>query len=105
MRKRRSSGKHRQVTAELENLFSFLRFPSISTDSRHAGDVRACAEWLLEKLTAMGLDAQVHETPKHPVVTARNAHLEGRRTVLITVTMMCSRWIHSISGPPTRSSP
>jgi acetylornithine deacetylase/succinyl-diaminopimelate desuccinylase-like protein len=83
LRKRHSDGKHRQVTAELENLFSFLRFPSISTDSRHAVDVRACAEWLLGKLTAMGLDAQVHETPKHPVVTARNAHVEGRRTVLI----------------------
>jgi acetylornithine deacetylase/succinyl-diaminopimelate desuccinylase-like protein len=71
------------VTAELEDLFSFLRFPSISTDSRHAGDVRACADWLSAKLTGMGLTTQVHETPKHPVITARNAHVPGRRTVLI----------------------
>ncbi len=83
MRKRHSGGKHHPVTAELEDLFSFLRFPSISTDSRHAGDVRACADWLSAKLTGMGLTTQVHETPKHPVITARNAHVPGRRTVLI----------------------
>jgi acetylornithine deacetylase/succinyl-diaminopimelate desuccinylase-like protein len=71
------------VTPDLEDLFSFLRFPSISTDSRHADDVRACASWLLAKLGAMGLETELHETPKHPVVVARNAHVPGRRTVLI----------------------
>lgn len=71
------------MTAELEDLFSFLRFPSISTDSRHAGDVRACADWLSAKLTGMGLTTVIHETPKHPVITGRNAHVPGRRTVLI----------------------
>ena len=76
-------GNIRPVTPALEELFSFLRFPSISTDSRHAGDVRNCAEWLLAKLTGMGLDATLHETPKHPLVIARNTHVPGRRTLLI----------------------
>ncbi|MEI6606563.1 MAG: dipeptidase [Verrucomicrobiota bacterium] len=71
------------MTSELKDLFAFLRFPSISTDSRHAGDVRACAEWLQAKLSAMGLSTQLHETPGHPLVLARNAHVAGRRTVLI----------------------
>lgn len=71
------------VTPELEDLFSFLRYPSISTDSAHAADVRACAAWLMEKLGAMGLTAELHQTPKHPVVIARNEHIAGRRTVLI----------------------
>ncbi|MEO7100575.1 MAG: dipeptidase [Luteolibacter sp.] len=71
------------MTPELENLFSFLRFPSVSTDSRHAGDVRACAEWLLSKLSEMGLRTELHDTPGHPIVIARNAHVAGRRTVLI----------------------
>jgi acetylornithine deacetylase/succinyl-diaminopimelate desuccinylase-like protein len=75
--------KHIQVTPELEDLFSFLRFPSISTDSTHAGDVRSCAEWLVAKLAGMGLATAVHETPKHPIVTARTPHVAGRRTVLI----------------------
>ncbi len=71
------------MNPQLENLFSFLRFPSVSTDSRHNGDVRACAEWLICKLREMGLTTELHETPKHPVVLARNAHVAGRRTVLV----------------------
>jgi acetylornithine deacetylase/succinyl-diaminopimelate desuccinylase-like protein len=71
------------VTPELETLFSFLRFPSISTDSAHTGDVRACAEWLISKLGGLGLATELHETARHPVVIARNEHQAGRRTVLI----------------------
>jgi acetylornithine deacetylase/succinyl-diaminopimelate desuccinylase-like protein len=71
------------VTPELDSLFSFLRFPSISTDSRHTADVRACADWLIGRLSGMGLATELHETPKHPIVIARNTHQPGRRTVLI----------------------
>ncbi len=71
------------VTPDLEDLFAFLRFPSISTDSRHTDDVHACAAWLVEKLNGMGLETQLHETQRHPLVIARNAHLPGRHTVLI----------------------
>jgi len=73
----------RAVTPELEDLFAFLRFPSVSTDSRNAGDVRDCANWLVKKLTGMGLQATLHDTPGHPIVVAKNEHVEGRRTVLI----------------------
>jgi acetylornithine deacetylase/succinyl-diaminopimelate desuccinylase-like protein len=83
LREAPADGNHHRVTSELEELFAFLRFPSISTDSQHAGDVRACAEWLLAKLADMGLSSELHTTPKHPVVIARNAHLPGRRTVLV----------------------
>ncbi len=75
--------KHHELTPQLEDLFSFLRFPSISTDSKHAGDVRACAEWLIAKLGGMGLATELHDTPKHPIIVARNSHVAGRRTVLI----------------------
>lgn len=68
---------------QLDDLFDFLRFPSISTASEHAADVRACGEWLVNKLTEIGLNVELHETPKHPVVVARNKHQEGRKTVLI----------------------
>jgi len=71
------------VTPQLEDLFSFLRFASISTDSAHTGDVRACADWLLNKLSGMGLSATLHETSRHPIVVAKNEHVTGRRTVLI----------------------
>jgi acetylornithine deacetylase/succinyl-diaminopimelate desuccinylase-like protein len=76
-------GVNHELTPQLEDLFSFLRFPSISTDSKHAGDVQACAEWLIDKLSGMGLTTELHETPKHPIVVAKNPHITGRRTVLI----------------------
>ncbi|QQL44991.1 dipeptidase [Sulfuriroseicoccus oceanibius] len=71
------------MTPELSQLFEFLRFPSISTDSAYSGDVRACAEWLQAKLSGMGLDAQLHETPGHPIVVAKNEHRDGVPTVMI----------------------
>ncbi len=71
------------MSPALEDLFSFLRFASVSTDSSRAPDVRACADWLCAKLRAMGLDVELHETPRHPVVVARNVHVAGRRTVMI----------------------
>ncbi len=71
------------MTSELERLFEHLRFPSISTDSRHVADVRANAEWLKGQFVEMGLQTELHETPGHPVIVARNEKVEGRPTVLI----------------------
>jgi acetylornithine deacetylase/succinyl-diaminopimelate desuccinylase-like protein len=71
------------MTPQLEDLFAFLRFPSISTDSHHTEDVRACADWLMEKLNSMGLATEFHPTPGHPIVIARNEHHADKKTVLI----------------------
>ncbi len=67
----------------LEELTSFLRFPSISTQPEHAPDLVACAEWLREKLTTIGLTATVHPTPGSPVVIASTPRDPAKRTVLI----------------------
>lgn len=67
----------------LDALFEHLRFPSISTDSHHAGDVRACGEWLAARGRAMGLTAEIHETPGHPVVVLKSLPKPDRPTVLI----------------------
>ncbi|MDD5260265.1 MAG: dipeptidase [Methylacidiphilales bacterium] len=69
--------------AHLEDLISFLRHPSISTDPAHKNDVAACAKWVNEKLTSIGLDSRIYPTPGHPVLVARNRHQPGRKTVLI----------------------
>ncbi len=71
------------MTPELQDLFAFLAFPSVSTDSKHKSDVRDCANWIVGKLSAAGLDTQLHETPGNPIVVARNAHKPDRKTVLI----------------------
>lgn len=70
-------------TPHLDALFEHLRFPSISTDSTHASDVRACGEWLAARGNAMGLTAEVHETPGHPVVVMKSAPKPDRPTVMI----------------------
>ncbi|MGB0293093.1 MAG: dipeptidase [Luteolibacter sp.] len=71
------------MTPELEDLFKFLRFSSISTDSNYTDDTRACADWLIAKLNGMGLTAELHETARHPIVIARNEHTDDRPTVMI----------------------
>ena len=67
----------------LDSLLTCLRFPSVSTDSAHAEDVRACAQWLAGFLQDSGLNTTVHSTPGHPIVVARNTHRPGRPTVLL----------------------
>jgi len=67
----------------LEDFYTFLRFPSVSTDDDYAEKLNECAHWLIEKLTAIGLEAELVPTPGHPVVWARNKHQPGRRTVMI----------------------
>lgn len=69
--------------AAVEDLLQLLRFASVSTDATKAPQVQACADWVVSKLQAIGLTAEKHETPGHPVVTARNEHRQGRPTVMI----------------------
>jgi acetylornithine deacetylase/succinyl-diaminopimelate desuccinylase-like protein len=67
----------------LDDLFEFLRFPSVSADSQFKSSVVACADWLTGRLQRAGLHAQKYETAGHPVVVARNEQRTDRRTVLI----------------------
>src|SRR5213078_313323 len=67
----------------LKEYFSFLRFPSVSTDQKFAAKVRECADWVSQKLTTIGLESKVVATAGHPIVWARNKHKNGRPTVLI----------------------
>src|SRR5438067_12440182 len=71
------------MNSQVEDLLEFLRFPSISTDRAYTDHVSECAEWLFNKFRAMGLAAEVHGTPGHPIIVARNAPRPERRTVMI----------------------
>ena len=67
----------------LEELIEFLRIPSVSADPRHKGDVRRAAEYLEERLAALGFTSEVHDTPGHPLVLAERRVDENAPTVLI----------------------
>lgn len=53
-----------------DDLFEFLRIPSVSARSEHAGDVRRAAEWLHGKLAALGFATETLPTAGHPIVLA-----------------------------------
>src|SRR5215211_387816 len=69
--------------SHLEDYYTFLRFPSVSTDDEFAEKLVECGHWLVEKLSAIGLEARLMPTPGHPVVWAKNKHKPGRKTVMI----------------------
>lgn len=67
----------------LEDYYSFLRFPSVSTDDQYKEKLDQCADWLVKKLKSIGLETELVPTKGHPIVWARNKHQPGRRAVLI----------------------
>jgi acetylornithine deacetylase/succinyl-diaminopimelate desuccinylase-like protein len=67
-----------------EELFDFLRIPSISARSEHNGDCRRAAEWFAERTQAIGLATDVLETGGHPAVIAEwRGAKKGAPTVLV----------------------
>ncbi|MCI0436333.1 MAG: dipeptidase [Gemmatimonadetes bacterium] len=51
-----------------EELFDFLRVPSVSARSEHKADTRRAAEWLASRMREIGLEVSIEETPGHPIV-------------------------------------
>jgi acetylornithine deacetylase/succinyl-diaminopimelate desuccinylase-like protein len=66
-----------------EELKELLRIPSISADSRHQEDVRRAAGWLVEHLRQIGLQAELIETPGHPIVYAESPPVPGAPIALV----------------------
>jgi acetylornithine deacetylase/succinyl-diaminopimelate desuccinylase-like protein len=54
--------------AWLEELYEWLRIPSISADPAHADDVRRAGEWLREFVRGAGGEAELVETETFPLV-------------------------------------
>ena len=68
----------------LAELGEFIRFPSVSAQPRHAGDVRRCAAWLAGQLRTIGMEhVELVHTGRHPIVAADWLHAPGQSTVLI----------------------
>jgi len=68
----------------LSDLKQFIRIPSVSSDPKHAPDVKRCAEWLAHHLRRIGLEnVSVIRTLRHPIVYADWLHSRTGPTVLI----------------------
>ncbi len=68
----------------LEELISFLKIPSISTDSNSKADVDRCAHWLKDHLFNIGItNVQLEETPGHPIIYAEYLIDASKPTILL----------------------
>jgi len=67
----------------LAELLDLLRIPSVSTDPERVADVRRAAAFMAAALERAGLAARVHETDRHPIVTAASPLVPGAPTVLV----------------------
>lgn len=56
------------LEASLERLMTFLRIPSISTDPAYRAECQNAADWLVADLESLGVQAEAHPTPGHPMV-------------------------------------
>src|SRR5262245_54494897 len=68
----------------LAELMEFVRFPIVSAEPKHAGDIKNCASWLANHLSRIGLDdVRIIPTKRHPLVFASSRRARGRPTLLI----------------------
>ena len=68
----------------IEELFEFLRIPSISSLSENAADVNRAATWVSERLKKAGIeDVRIIATEGHPVVYGHWLHADNKPTILI----------------------
>jgi acetylornithine deacetylase/succinyl-diaminopimelate desuccinylase-like protein len=67
----------------LNELFEFLRIPSVSAQSEHKPDIERAAKWVAEKLRAAGLDnVEILPTKMHPLVYGESLRAPGKPTIL-----------------------
>ena len=68
----------------LAELKDFIRFPTVSAQPRHEGDMRRCASWLARHLLHVGLEGvRVVATARHPLVYGEWLGAAHRPTLLI----------------------
>jgi acetylornithine deacetylase/succinyl-diaminopimelate desuccinylase-like protein len=66
-----------------DELFEFLRIPSVSARSEHNADTARAAEWLKEALEKIGMTARLHPTSGHPIVVGEWRGAPGAPTALV----------------------
>lgn len=68
----------------LDELFELLRIPSVSADSKYAGDVKRAAEYISKKLKDAGADfVEISPTKGHPIVYGEKIIDKNLPTVIV----------------------
>jgi acetylornithine deacetylase/succinyl-diaminopimelate desuccinylase-like protein len=67
-----------------DELFEFLRIPSVSARTEHNADTARAADWLASSLESIGMQTTVHKTPGHPIVVGEwRGAAKGAPTILV----------------------
>src|SRR5215475_10739588 len=67
-----------------DELFAFLRIPSVSARSEHNADTARAADWVANSLQSIGVTATVYPTKGHPIVVGEWREAPpGAPTVLV----------------------
>jgi acetylornithine deacetylase/succinyl-diaminopimelate desuccinylase-like protein len=66
-----------------EQLKALIRIPSVSCQPDHDADTRRAASFVRDDLASMGLDSELIETARHPLVYAEWSGAAGAPTILI----------------------
>ncbi len=66
-----------QLDGAVERLADFLRIPSVSTDSKFDAETRRAGAWLVDELRRIGFNAELRDTPGHPMVVAHHPGPSG----------------------------
>ncbi len=66
-----------------EELFEFLRIPSVSARSEHNADVARAATWLKGSMEKAGMTARIYPTAGHPIVVGEWRNAPGAPTALV----------------------
>jgi acetylornithine deacetylase/succinyl-diaminopimelate desuccinylase-like protein len=66
----------------LEELKTFIRFPSVSAQPEHKQDMIDCAQWLVDHLAGIGLEAKLIKGDGHPIVWALAKGSSDRRLII-----------------------
>lgn len=67
----------------LDELKAWVAIPSISADPEHRQDVRTCCERLVQRMSEIGLEAQVLETGGNPLAYGQWLQAPGKPTIII----------------------
>lgn len=70
----------------VDELCHYVRFRSVSAQPQHAGDMKACADWLVQHCREIGLEAEARPTAGNPIViakTPRPKSTKGRRHFMV----------------------
>ena len=63
----------------ITELCDYLRFPSVSAQSKHTKDLSACAGWLVKRCRDIGLETKLCPTDGNPIVVAKTPRRKGAK--------------------------